>query len=49
MTEDSVKIDENREMRLARLEECLLDPKSDLNIDGLLVKNLEFNQLNYFV
>lgn len=30
-------IDENRDQRLAKLEECLLDPKSDLNLDGLLV------------
>ncbi|KAF7492119.1 Rho-associated protein kinase 1 [Sarcoptes scabiei] len=29
-------IDENRDQRLAKLEECLLDPKSDLNLDGLL-------------
>ena len=29
--------EDNRDKRVTRLEECLLDPKSDLNIDGLLV------------
>ncbi|XP_046918515.2 rho associated coiled-coil containing protein kinase [Dermatophagoides farinae] len=28
--------EDNRDKRVTRLEECLLDPKSDLNIDGLL-------------